>query len=84
MNVNTILERVHSPVVKKLSEQLTVRLPEDVANEIDQIAESAGSNPTEILRLCVNYGLPIVRQGFTQMNALLEEKLPKQAVKPRR
>ena len=64
MPVNKIHGVPQTAAMKKLSEQLTIRLPQDVATEIDLIAEKSGSNPTEILRQCVLAGLPKMRAGY--------------------
>lgn len=49
--------------------------PEERA-ALEKVARSAGVTPSDVIRMCVKHGLPIVQHGFDQMKALLEAKLP--------
>lgn len=53
----------------------TVRLDPEIRKEVDRVAKIYGITASDVVRMCVKYGLPLVEQGFQQMGAFLEEKL---------
>jgi hypothetical protein len=55
-------------------QQMTVRLPENLAIEVKDISDSSGIKPARILQLSVRHGLPIVRQGFASMGTPNDQK----------
>ena len=57
-------------------ETTTIRLDSPTRKELERVAELGGVSSSDVIRMCVKHGLPIVEHGFRQMSALLEEKLP--------
>ena len=41
---------------------------------IEQAARAANITPTDVIRLCVKHGLPIVRAGFEEMERLSKQR----------
>lgn len=63
----------------QMSEQLknySIRFSADERASLEKVAKAAGVTPSDVIRMCVKHGLPVVQHGFEQMASMLKEKLP--------